>query len=214
MPVTAINEVLSDAILYNPNEELHRSGGVHIGAIVQNLYYVQMKGYANQDIKEAAAILESGFTWEQLLENAWATRQGDRIKILDGVERPGELVTTDEYNGIEHPVYGTPDGEHKVNREIHELKLTTKSASKLHEFSSEFINFLWQGAAYCKMREYRRCIFWIMFIGRAQLNKEDQWKPARVYRVEFDYTEEEIELYWKTIMQHKNWMIKNGLITL
>jgi len=204
-----ISEVSSEDIFYNPSVlkiEDVRSDGIHISTVIQNLWYNHIKKYKTQDISEAAAIVEAGYTWEELLEKAYGYRQFRRVALLDGVRRPGEQ----HYDWA----FMTPDGYHKGNQVVHEFKLTTKSASKLHFFDQDFLNFIWQAAAYCLALNTTKAMFWIMFIGRAQLNKEDPWKPARVYTVDYEFTTEELQHHWKTLTQHKDWMVREGLLHL
>lgn len=201
-----ISEVESEGIFYNPSvirPEDIRSDGIHISPVIQNLWYIQMKGMQGQDISNASAIIEAGYTWEELLEKAWGFRQHRRVALLEGVRRPGEQ----KYDRA----FMTPDGYDKANNTVHEYKLTTKSASKLANFEDNFLNFIWQAAAYCLALKSRNAVFWIMFIGRAQLNKEDPWKPARVYKVQYEFSEEELIIHWRTLTNHKDWMVKNGL---
>lgn len=202
-----ISEVLSDGILYNPSviqPSDVRSDGIHLSAVIQDLWYKRIKGYDSQNITEAAAILEAGFTWEELLEHAFGYRQFRREALLGDVRRPGEQ----HYDWA----FMTPDGYSKSQRAIHEFKLTTKSASKMHNFMEEFKNYVWQAAGYCLALKCTKCVFWIMFIGRAQFNKEDAWKPARVYRIEYEFTPLELESHWNTLTNHKNWMVQKGLL--
>lgn len=204
-----ISEVESSHIFYNPSvikPEDVRSDGIHVSPVIQNLWYNHIKKYKMQDIAEAAAIVEAGYTWEELLEKAYGYREFRRVALLEGVRRPGEQ----HYDWA----FMTPDGYHKLLNQVHEFKLTTKSASKLHQFDTEFLNFIWQAAAYCLAMKCTTAIFWIMFIGRAQLNKEDPWKPARVYRVEYEFTLDELQFHWRTMTQHKDWMVREGLLHL
>lgn len=202
-----ITEVNSEGIFYNPNvikPEDVRSDGIHISPVIQNLWYNHIKKYKSQDIADAAAIVEAGYSWEELLEKAWGFRQFKRVALLEGVRRPGEQ----HYDWA----FMTPDGYCKSPAQIHEFKLTTKSASKLHQFDNEFLNFIWQAAAYCLAMNCTTAVFWIMFIGRSQLNKEDAWKPARVYKVEYEFTAQELAYHWQTLTQHKDWMLREGLL--
>lgn len=204
MPKIEITEVLPDHIFFVPKgeEPPKRSSGYHLSGIIQNLYYVHIKKLAAQNIDEAAAIVEAGFSWESLLEQAWAYREGQRMSAIEGVTRPGELF----YDGV----YMTPDGHRPEKGEIHEYKLTTRSAAKLKYFEDEFINYIWQAAAYCLAMGYKKVVFKIMCIGRSQLNKEDKWKPARVFEVVCFFTDSELRYHWSTIKRHLEWMIMNG----
>lgn len=200
-----ISEVLSDGITYDPGGvNLPRSFGIHQSSVINDFWYRRVKKYDEQDISEASPILEAGFAWEELLENAWSTRQGNRLKVLHDIVRPGEQ----KFDWA----YMTPDGWDPVLRVLHEYKLTTKSASKLLDFENEFFNFILQAAGYCLAMGTKSAVFWIMFIGRSQLNKEDSWKPARVYRVDKKFTSEELLRHWRTLTNHKDWMINKGLL--
>jgi hypothetical protein len=157
-----------------------------------------------QDFSVTAAIIAAGFAWEELLENAWARYYESKVKMLHGVERPGEVCYDD--------VWMTPDGFDKELNTLHEYKLTTKSCKKLHDFEQGFKNWVWQAAGYCLALKCTKVIFWILFIGHTQLTPDMPWKPARVFRVEFEFTPEELEAHWKIIANHKQWMINNGLL--
>lgn len=207
----SITEVPASDILYVPahlkTARGKAEGLVHYSIPINDLYYRVMKGYKDIDpAAQLAAVWEGGFTLEELLENAYAKREGERRKFLSGVSRPKELV----YKGF----YMNPDGlrAKPAPRQNHEYKLTTRSAETLLKFDTEYPHWVWQSAGYSLAMDCTESIWWVLCIGRAQLYKSDPWKPARLFRVERGWQNGEREYHFATVVRHCEVMKKNGMI--
>lgn len=199
----SVTEVLPENIMYERFGP-ERSKGLHLSGIINDLWYVRIQNRDfKQDFSVTAAIIAAGFAWEELLEKAWAAYYENKVKLLHGIERPGEL----QYDGV----WMTPDGYDKENKVLHEFKLTTKSAKKILTFEESFRNWVWQTAGYCLALSCTKVVFWTLFIGHTQLTIDMPWKPARVFKIEFEFTQEQLDGYWKVLSNHKNWMIENGI---
>lgn len=206
-PAFHITEIEPQEISYVPEgKRVHRASHLpHLGTIINDLWYRVMKGYKGE-MRDPEAVWESGFVWEELLEHAWATRHGRRIKVLHGVVRPKE----GEYDGI----LMNPDGYKKnpeVGNENHELKFTTKAAKNLLHMDTEFYNWILQSSGYSLMLGCKRTIWWVQVVSNnTALNPTDPWKPARAFKVVRDFLPGELEHNWRVIKQHEKVMRAQG----
>lgn len=210
MPIT-ITEVPASDILYTPAHlKVARGkakGLVHYSIPINDLYYRVMKGYKDQSPEaQLAAVWEGGFTLEELLENAYAKREGERRKFLSGVARPKEIT----YQGF----YMNPDGVRvkPAPKQNHEYKMTTRSASTLLSFDAEYPHWIWQSAGYSLAMGCEETVWWVLCIGRAQLYKTDPWKPARLFKVERGWQNGEREHHFAIVVRHCEVMKKNGMM--
>lgn len=210
-PTLHITEVPASDILYVPAHLRTKRGDdpalVHYSLPINDLYYRVMKRYKDVDpVAQLAAVWEGGFTLEEMLEKAYGAREGERRKFLSGVTRPKELV----YRGF----YMNPDGvkAKPAPKENHEYKLTTRSASTLLKFDTEYPHWIWQSAGYSLAMNCALSVWWVLCIGRAQLYPSDPWKPARLFRVERHWQDGEREFHFATVVRHCEVMKKNGMI--
>lgn len=210
MPLT-ITEVPASEILYVPAHKRivrgNAPGLVHYSVPINDLYYRVMKGYKDQDPQEQlAAVWEGGFTLEEMLEQAYGTREGERRRYLSGVTRPKEFV----YRGF----YMNPDGlrSKPMPRTNVEYKMTTRSASTLLSFDTEYPHWVWQSAGYSLAMKCMWTEWFVLCIGRAQLYKTDPWKPARLYKVTREFQVGEREHHFETVVRHLDVMKKNGMM--
>lgn len=206
MPIS-VTEVPASEILYVPkHKQVTRAKGAHYSIPINDLYYRVMKGYNDRGIEQQlAAVWEGGFTLEEMVENAYATREAERRKYLSGVTRPKEI----QYQGF----YMNPDGfKAKPRRTNVEYKLTTRSASNLLNFDKEFPHWVWQSAGYSLAMNCLWTEWYVLCIGRSQLYKSDAWKPARLFHVVREFQEGEREYHFATVCRHFDVMKKNGLV--
>lgn len=206
-PITPIDP---GSLTYEDPAESHpRTAGVHVGAVVMDLYYRVMKSYPAQDKSTSGvrSTFESGFIWERLLERAWRERQSEREALLHGVARPPEL----EMDGL----YMHPDGLGTTPQGLPltmEYKLTTRSAAALRDFENQFPHWLMQAAAYSLKMGCMSVRWLVMCVGRAQLYNTDPWTACASYQVDHDWKPGEREHYWDIVKGHAGAMRRQGLI--
>ena len=164
---------------------------------------LKWEGPDTKDVEDCAF---GRITLEEMLEQAYGTREGERRRYLSGVTRPKEFV----YRGF----YMNPDGlrAKPMPRTNVEYKMTTRSASTLLSFDTEYPHWVWQSAGYSLAMKCMWTEWFVLCIGRAQLYKTDPWKPARLYKVTREFQVGEREHHFETVVRHLDVMKKNGMM--
>lgn len=150
---------------------------------------------------------QAGFLFERALENTW--------KEYHRETRPVELQFTVEYDGI----VGTPDGLETLDNTLLSMKLTWKSMRKWEEDpTSHFVDwfareqgYLWmlrQGGSSLgrlKVDKLRFLIFWVNGDYSRKMGRGPQITDTL-----FQFSDEELERNWNTIVRYRDWLDKEN----
>ena len=132
----------------------------------------------------------AGFLWERALEHAFTEYMGaERNSIQKQVHV--------ELEGVQ----GTPDGLSVKDGVLEEYKCTWRSLRRWNEDPEEnFLYWFMQVKAYLQMLKLTKVRFFIFWV-----NGDYTYKPGRGPQVttqEFEFTKEELEDNWATLMAH------------
>lgn len=188
-----------------------RSGGLHLSEIIKSIMQdlepkrYGVRGQAQVIDHTTELRFESGFTFEEMMEHAFAARRVDVI-------RPGEV----ELDGIS----GSPDGlnmsavpEPRVVEtkftwksmrgtpwpcEDHKAPMAFCSACGPQEWDTKHIAWLMQMKGYCHMLNITGAELWALFV-----NGDYQPAGSPVLRAwVFEWTREELAEQWAYFLQH------------
>jgi hypothetical protein len=186
MQITKLDDTLDDLLL---EASPPRSPGLHLSTIIRSICQsLEPAKYTDGPVNPLYT--DPGFTFEKVLETAWANRQRAHF-------RPGEV----ERDGI----IGSPDYIDLCNGEewLIESKMTEMSMTGA-PLEPKFRKWLWQIAAYCHMLGMTRSRLHVLWL------KGDYKKVRRAYEVyEIIWTSEELEATWKLLTDHardKGWL--------
>jgi hypothetical protein len=187
MQITRLTDTLDQLVM---EASPPRSPGLHLSTIIRSIMQsLEPSKYKDGPIDPLYT--DPGFTWERVLECAWASRRAD-------VFRPGEF----ELDGIAvSPDYieFDSDGESVLL----ESKMTEMSMIDCPT-DPKFRKWLWQIAAYCHVLGITKSRLHVLWL------RGDYRKVRRAYTVdEIVWTREELEQTWGMLVKHaqdKGWL--------
>lgn len=171
----------------------HRSKGVHLSDILQDLY----KRMNNPRAKKAGgeAVWSVGLAWEHVLSWGWSQvfpDQPDRIIHLGEFERDGIAMTPDRMDAVWPGVV--------------EMKATFKSAKKW-PITEQWL-WLQQVKCYCHALGFDQARFYVLHIMDIMGMYGGEPIPPKVWEVKF--TPGEIQRSWEMVLGHRDVMVKEG----
>lgn len=176
-----------DQLLVDASPE--RTPGLHLSQIIRSICNALEPGKYD-DSPVDPLYTDPGFTFERVLETAWANRR-------TGLFRPGEF----ERDGILcSPDYLDLSGDEPV---LIESKMTEMSMVGCPT-DPKFRKWMWQIAAYCHVLDVRRSRLHALFL------RGDYKKVRRAYKVwEIVWEARELQDVWRMITDHareKGWL--------
>lgn len=191
----------------SPERDKVRSPGLHLSDIIKHRlssYGIDRAGKGKFSLNQKHMLFEQGFLWERIIELVLNYYQ---VEDSNGeLVRPGEVMM----DGIA----ATPDAINIVWWHLEEWKTTyireknmvktLPDGSKIVDIERVKPEWLWQAMAYCRLFGMTRVIFRIWFWGDL---------PARVWQVQIDFTEAEIEQNWQMILNQRDYMDKLGALS-
>jgi hypothetical protein len=166
-----------------------RTPGLHLSQIIRSiLQSIEPKKYTDGPVDPLYT--DPGFTFERVLETAWASRRADLF-------RPGEF----ERDGVLcSPDYLDLAGPEPV---LIESKMTEMSMIGCPT-EPKFRKWLWQIAAYCHVLELKKARLHVLWM------RGDYKKVRRAYEVfEITWEQSELEATWLLLTNHareKGWL--------
>jgi hypothetical protein len=161
---------------------LPRASGLHLTDIIKYIQD-QINPYKGEGFSDAQLTMEIGFIWEDLLSYVLGNRIGKRLNDLecDGI-----------YCNPDGLGYDPEDGKTPV---VEEYKCTWRSMRKP---PTDDPRWMMQIKAYCHVLGTRIAVMYICYLMGDYKGSGPQ---SRAFRIEF--TEQEIEENWNTILAHK-----------
>lgn len=170
-----------------------RTPGLHLSQIIRSiLQSLEPKKYPDGPVN--SLYTDPGFTFERVLETAWASRHAGKIV------RPGEFT----HDGIiVSPDY--IDFTDEAAPVLVESKMTEMSSVGC-PLDPKFRKWLWQIAGYLKALELTRARLHVLWL------KGDYRQVRRDYGCwDIEFTQEEIDHTWKLLTDHaraKGWLVQ------
>lgn len=167
----------------------HRSEGLHLSQIIKSICVeIDPKRFKSESERLPWERFESGFTFERVLEHAFAARR-------EGIFRPGEV----EKDGV----IMSPDGIDPADWRLEEYKFTMMSSREAPQHM-KFVHWFWQMKAYALALETTRARLRAMF-----LNGDYRGSGPQYFAWDVEFTEQELHENWAMLIQHarhKGWL--------
>lgn len=171
-----------------------RSKGLHISELIRSLQNtVTHKGkrkpfdqLTSEEKRRMGGYTSMGWAFERVIEEALKEVWSGYFRVHDRYEKPGEL----HLDGLT----GTPDWMDMEDWSVIEFKATWRSSRR--KIEEDFVSWLWQIGAYCKMLSTRTAQLYVFFVNGDYRESGPQLKAFAIH-----FEKHEIEAYWKMLLQ-------------
>jgi len=216
-----INVIPFDPSIISLSAERHnrRSPGIHLSTIIRDrLITAGIQRYSSsskvQTTDEKHLTFEKGYLWESMVQEYINTPEWGRIEwdffatrhlhqaINDSIQLSGGHITRPGEQQMDG-IYLTPDAINIRTFSVEEWKATAIRAKNLN-IPERKPEWLWQAASYARKFGLTRAIIRVWHHADT---------PPSVQQVVVDWTEEEIESNWKSLLEHYEYMKEKGRVT-
>lgn len=207
-----------------------REPGLHLSSIIKEKKRAAGESVSGIDGEQDNLRSTLGFLWERVLDLVWlGVGYRDALEIawkeyleMAHLEIPGRTEDREVQLRLEaNQIKMTPDAFDRGAWRLESYKLTWRSMRAWEqELEAKFWSWLDAEAAYLLALSEREgkpvlkvlfVVFWI----NGDYSRE-KWVPGARYRgpqatwTEVEFTQEELEYRWRTIIRYRDWMVKQG----
>jgi hypothetical protein len=201
-------------ISLSAERDAKRSPGIHLSTILKDMLLTagiqRFKSTAPRGVitDEQHLTFESGFLWERMVSEYIASPENQQIEFDRWATKHLAQLTTDaiEQSGgaLVRPgecqmdgIYMTPDAANMKLWHLEEWKATSLAPCGPKIFTKR-IEWLWQGASYCRFYGMTRCIYRVWHL------------PRTVVQLAVEWSTNEIESEWAKVLEHHKLMRDEG----
>ena len=206
MKFQALRDLTLDSLCLGQSGEL-RTPGCHLSDIIRTFQQdTDSKTYGapgSPFLPDSTTLLrfEAGFTFERVLEMAFASRRMDVVRIgevekdgvigsPDGVDVSGDEPCLSEFKWTWRSTRGTPwpCADHAI--------ITPGCDQCVHEWAPKHMWYIWQMRSYAHMLGVTRGVLRVLFVNGAYQNYSPELRGW-----EFQWTDEELAQHWHQILK-------------